>query len=302
MAVTGATGFLGRYIVEHLLERGHAVRAWHRAGSDRAGLVGARLEWVEGALGDALACRALVDGADAVVHGALQHTPGRYRGGEGDLCEYVRANVLGTIELIEAARRGGAARFVYISSRAVYDRRLPGRPLDEDHPTWPASHYGAHKAAVEMFVHSYGAVEGFAICALRPTGVYGLARPVERSKWFPIVEAVDAGAPIATAAGGTEVHALDVARAVEILLHAEGVAGQIYNCHDRYVAAQEVAEIARRLSGSSSRIERFPQVERNVMETARLRGLGVTFGGTPLLETTVGELLQAVRALRRSRG
>ena len=125
---------------------------------------------------------------------------------------------LGTLELIEAARRAGVARFVFISTCAVHEKILNDRPLDETHPTWATSHYGAHKAAIEQFVYSYGLGEGYPICALRPTGIYGLARPVQDSRWFDLVQAVTRGEPVDVHGGGKEVHASDVAHAVEILL------------------------------------------------------------------------------------
>ncbi len=52
-------------------------------------------------------------------------------------------------------------RFVFISTCAVHDVILADRPLDEAHPLWPKSHYGAHKAALEKFVHSYGLGQGW---------------------------------------------------------------------------------------------------------------------------------------------
>ena len=59
---------------------------------------------------------------------------------------------------------------------------------------------------------------GYSICALRPTGIYGIARPVESSKWFDLIQAVVQGQVVKCRRGGKEVHAADVARAVEILL------------------------------------------------------------------------------------
>ena len=62
------------------------------------------------------------------------------------------------------------------------------------------------KAAIEKFVHSYGYREGYPICALRPTGVYGLAHPAEDSKWFKIVQSVVRGETVTCDRGGKEVH------------------------------------------------------------------------------------------------
>ena len=206
-----------------------------------------------------------------------------------------RRTLLGTIRLIEAARTAGAERFVLISTCAVHEKILDDRPLDETHPTLPTSHYGAHKAALEQFVHSYGFGQGYPICAVRPTGVYGAKRPAQNSKWFDLVSAVVRGEPVTCQRGGKEVHAADVAKAVGILLTADGVAGQAYNCCDRYVSEYEVATIARRISGSSSRILGEPTAPRHEIVTAKIRALGMEFGGRPLLETTIAELVVAAR-------
>ena len=169
IAITGATGFLGRYIVAQLAAAGHRLTCWHRPTSDLghfpASIPAGAVRWVEGALGDEKAARRLVEEADAVVHAALDHPGGGFRGAEGDLLAFAEANVMGTLRLVEAARNAGVARFIFISTCAVHDRILPDRPLDETHPLWMSNHYGAHKAAIEAFVHSFGFGQGWPICA-----------------------------------------------------------------------------------------------------------------------------------------
>jgi nucleoside-diphosphate-sugar epimerase len=295
IAVTGATGFLGRYIVARLLSQGHTLRCWRRETSDLSGFDNSdQLQWVLGDLGDAQAASSLVAGCDAVVHAALIHPGGGFRGGEGDVIEFAERNVLGTLRLIEAARAAGARRFVFVSTCAVHEKILSDRPLDETHPTWATSHYGAHKAALEQFVHSYGWGQGYEICAVRPTGIYGLARPAEQSKWFSLVRDVAQGKPVQCTRGGKEVHAADVAQAIELLLEAPGISGEAFNCYDRYISDFEVASIAQRLSGGRSEILGQPTAPKHQIETGKLRALGMQFGGEPLLEQTVSELLAAV--------
>jgi nucleoside-diphosphate-sugar epimerase len=299
IALTGATGFVGRYVATHLARAGHRLICWYRRGSDLghfpADVSHGSLTWLEGALGDAAATERLLEGADAVVHSALHHPGGGFRGAEGDRIGFLEANLMGTLQLFEAARRRGIARFVFISSCAVHDRILPDRPLDETHPLWPESHYGAHKAALEAFVHSYGFGEGLPICAVRPTGVYGLAHPPPSSKWYPLVERIVRGEPVDCRRGGKEVHALDVARAVALLLQAsaESVTGQSFNCCDRYVSEHEVATLARELSGSRSIIQGGPTAPRNQIDTTKLRALGMTFGGAALLRETIQQLVDS---------
>ncbi len=297
IGITGATGFLGRYVVEYLVHEGHDCQAWYRPASDRSGLaIGPdRLAWIPGELGDAEAARALVAGCDAVVHSALYHSGG-FRAGAGGLLDFAQRNVLGTLELIEAARAAGVPRFVFVSSCAVHEKILGDRPLDETHPLWPTSHYGAHKAALEAFVHSFGFGEGYDICAVRPTGIYGLAHPVEQSKWFDLVQAIARGDDVICQHGGKEVHALDVARAIALLLGAPGIAGEVYNCYDRYISDYEVAEIAKRYTGSRSRISGQRTQPKHEIRTDKISALGMTFGGLPFLESTIKQMLAAVEA------
>ena len=297
VAVTGATGFIGQYIVRHLIAQGHTCRCWYRTGSPGApGLddIADSIEWLAGDLADAQSAADLVDVSDAVVHAALYRPGEGFRGAEGELIAFTDHNVMGSLRLIEAARRAEVPRFVFISTCAVHDVILEDRKLDEAHPMWPRSHYGAYKAAVEEFVYSYGLRYDYDICALRPTGVYGLHHVSSSSKWYNLVRSVSRGETNRiTSQGGKEVHAADVANAVGILLCAESVAGQAYNCYDRYVSQEYVAEIAAELSGRSITIERANPGPKHQIDTSKIRRLGMEFGGDALLRKTIGELLNS---------
>jgi len=298
ISLTGATGFLGSYIARRLVKSGHSLRCWHRPQSDRSGFdeINDAIEWVGGDLTDRQAVASLVQGVDAVVHGALQwqHEGAFHAAGREDLEGFLEANLMGSVRLFQAARAANVPRFVFISTCAVHDVILQDRPLDESHPLWPKSHYGAHKAALEKFVHSYGLGEGWPICALRPTGIYGLAHPARDSRWFDLVGKVLRNEPIASALGGKEVHAADVAKSVELLLLADAktIAGQSYNCYDCYVSEQQVACIAKELAKSSCEIADLNRGPKHQIVTSKLRALGMAFGGEDLLRQTVAELVQ----------
>lgn len=297
VALTGATGFIGRYIATHLAQQGHQLRCWHRGSSNRDGFdqVG-DLEWIEGDLGDPDSADSLVDGCDAVVHAALYRPGTGFRGAEGNVIEFVQKNVVGTLVLIEAARRADVGRFVFISTCAVHEKILDDRPLDEAHPLWATTHYGAYKAAIEKFVHSYGLGDGYPICAFRPTGVYGATRPIQNSKWFDLVSAVVRGETVQCSRGGKAVHAADVAKAAGILLKAEGIAGEAFNCYDRYVSELNVATLAKELSDSQSQIIGEPMQPKHQIVTDKIRALGMEFGGDTLLRETVAELVDGVKS------
>ncbi len=225
--------------------------------------------------------------------------PGRWfhrQAAKTDLPAFLQANLMGSLQLFQEAVEASVKRCVFISTCAVHDVILNDRPLDETHPLWPKKPLRKpHKAALEAFVHSYGLGEGWPIYALRPTGIYGLAHPPEESKWYGLVGQVMNGASISTAQGGKEVHAADVARAVDLLLNAgaKTIAGQAYNCTDGYIAEQEVAQIAKELSGSASSIADLNRGPKNQIDTSKLRALGMTFGGKALLRQTVQELVGA---------
>ena len=297
VAITGATGFVGRYIVRKMHDVGNSCRCWFRSENNcyEAPTSADTLEWTHGELGDQAACDDLLKGCDAVVHSGLHRTGESFRGGEGDVAAFVQKNVVGTIQLIEAARRAGVRKFVFISTCAVHEKILDDRPLDESHPLWMTTHYGAHKAAVEQFVHSYGFGVGFPICALRPTGVYGRHHEPHRSKWFGLVKRVANGESFECSGGGKEVHAADVAEAVDILLHSNDNAGEVYSCYDRYVSQHDVAVIARDLCGSNVDIPGTPAVPRHQIVSDKIKGLGMQFGGERLLKQTIQELIDASR-------
>lgn len=297
IAVTGATGFVGRYLIRNLANAGHSLRCWYRPGSDRGGLesCASSLEWVPGELGDEQAARSLMEGCDAVIHAALYRPGTGFQGAEGNLIEFVERNVVGSLRLIEAALQARVSRFVFISTCAVHDRILADRPLDETHPTWATSHYGAHKAAIEQFVYSYGLGQGYPICALRPSGVYGVAHPASKSKWYSLVKSVVEGRDVTCNRGGKEVHAADVAKAAEVLLRADekSIAGLVFNCCGRYISEWDVAHLAKRISRSSAVIVGRQAAPKNQIVTAKLQSLGMVFGREQFLEATVTELVSA---------
>lgn len=296
VAVTGATGFIGRYIVDTLLENGRDVRAWRRASSNVEGF-SSDVDWIEGQLNDATAMTGLLEGCDEVIHSALYHPSGGFQGGEGDLIDFAETNIMGTLRLMQAAADQGVRRFVFVSTCAVHDEILLDRPLDEAHPLWAKSHYGAHKAALEKFVHSFGLGHGLPICAVRPTGVYGVNQPVSSSKWFDLVQAVANGRTVECLKGGKEVHAADVARACHVLLNAEeeSIRGQAFSCYDQYISQWDVATIAQELSGSKAEIIGAQTRPKNQIVNEKIRALGMEFGGERLLRETVQQILSAVQ-------
>jgi nucleoside-diphosphate-sugar epimerase len=291
IAVTGATGYVGGFIVDALLDAGHEVRVMVRPGGMPAP-TGVESHTV--ALDPDSDFRPLLHGADVLVHAAFRHEPGRYRLGEGDdLAGFLRANVAGSLALVDQALRLGVGRAVLFSSRAVYGKREAGTILTEDMAVRPDTHYGAAKATLEAFASSHARQDGWPVCALRPTGVYGLADPIERSKWYGLVGNCLADRPV-PARGGTEVHGADVAASVLCLLQApeNDIAGQAFNCSDLYVSTRDIAALVQARSGRDIPLPDEPEDRAafNMMDCAGLSRLGMTFGGIDRLRQTVDAL------------
>jgi nucleoside-diphosphate-sugar epimerase len=321
LAITGATGFVGSAVVRRQLGNGDRIRALVRPGARLTeplskGLEEANVELVGGDLGDpAIAPRFLAD-VDALVHLALDHQHGRYRGGEGnDPVGFVLTNLSATLALLRSAIDAGVPRVVFASSRAVfdgYDVRFPETIADDARPS-PTTLYGACKAGVEALITTTGgSTDGEAgrsvLCGIRPTGIYGMASPPQSSKWWEMVEAVANHQPVQSDGGGTEVHVDDVARGIKILLtaRAEDVSGRVFNCSDLYVPHRAIARLAEgwfansgtRCQEGTDRYRESPTPEfgaRNVLDSSALTALGLSFRGWEGVRDFTGDLCETVR-------
>ena len=251
VALTGASGFIGSYTARSLRNAGHEVRALVRPTSRRDHIADFVADWREGDASDPQAIAGLVAGVEVVIHNAadwsaLEQSP---------LRNYEK-NVLGSLRLLEAARLAGVEQFVFVSSVAVYHEILPGAGgrIDETHPTWPSSVYGAYKAAVEPHLKAYHVTYGMNASAWRPAAVYGVDPDLPRSQWYDLVRTATAGGTVDTPAGGKITHVQDVADALTLAVGDASVAGQFYNLVDGYMYWQQAAEFAKELSGSNATI------------------------------------------------
>jgi nucleoside-diphosphate-sugar epimerase len=165
--VTGAGGFLGRYLVEQLLARGDRVRAFGRG--SYPDLVTSGAEVVSGDVRDAQAVRAACRGMDVVFHAA------GVAGIWGPWEHYYGINTLGTRHVIEGCRAAGVPRLVYTSSPSVTFDGTDQRGIDESapYPTRWLCHYPHTKALAEQEVLAANGRNGLLTCALRPHLIWG---------------------------------------------------------------------------------------------------------------------------------
>jgi nucleoside-diphosphate-sugar epimerase len=143
IALTGATGFIGQYLLQELPRRGHRVRVLLRRPTNM------RVQGSSAVIGDISRPQnmgAALEGVDAIVHSA--GLPGTMSGIPED--DYRVLNTEATIRLAHAARRAGAKRFIFLSSIRAQCGPTADQVLTEDLEARPTDAYGKSKLAAEQ--------------------------------------------------------------------------------------------------------------------------------------------------------
>lgn len=199
VAVTGADGFIGSHLVERLVERGHRVRAmalYNSFGgfgwldSLPAGVMG-HVDVVLGDVRDSGSVDRLVDGASVIYHlAALIAIPYSYTAPRS----YIDTNVVGTLNVLEAARRYGPSRIVHTSTSETYGTARTV-PISETHPLQAQSPYAASKLAADKLAESYSLSFDLPVVTLRPFNTYG-PRQSARAVIPTVISQLAAGQPV----------------------------------------------------------------------------------------------------------
>jgi dihydroflavonol-4-reductase len=167
VALTGASGYAGGFVLKRLLARGDRVKALVREGSVTPALSSSGAEIVQGVLGKDGDSRRLVQGCDAVMNIAAV-----YRTAGHPDSYYREVNIEGTRLLLEAAQAAGIRRFVHTSTVGVHgDVQNP--PADENAPIAPSDIYQETKAEAEVLAREFGRSHGLEVAIVRPGAIYG---------------------------------------------------------------------------------------------------------------------------------
>jgi len=194
--ITGGTGFLGAYIIKHLIEKNYAVRAIRRSNKLPSFVPAAifdKVEWVEGDVLDVVSLEDAMEGVDTVIHSAAIVS---FNSKEKEWM--YKVNVEGTANVVNIALEKNIERFVYISSVAALGRKADGGQVNEEkkwEDTKANTHYAKSKYKAELEVWR-GISEGLNAVILNPSTILGYGdwnnsssaifkKVYEEFKWYP---------------------------------------------------------------------------------------------------------------------
>jgi UDP-glucose 4-epimerase len=251
--VTGGAGFIGSNLVRTVREATGAdvVVLDNLSSGYRENLDGQRVTFIQGDVRDAEAVRSAIDGCDTVFH--LAASVGNTRSIDHPVTDS-EINVLGTLQVLEAARHAGAGKVVYSSSAGIFGE-LKTLPIREDHPIDPDTPYGASKLAGEKLCLAYAKLYPIECVALRYFNVYG---PHQRYDAYGNVIPIFAhhvlrGEPITIYGDGEQtrdfVNVRDVAAANLAAARTAGVSGAFNVASGTRITINRLADLVVAASG-----------------------------------------------------
>jgi nucleoside-diphosphate-sugar epimerase len=245
--VTGGSGYFGTVLVDRALARGDRVRIFDLNAPDARD---APVDYVQGDVLDRDALRAACEGVDVVLHNVAQVPLAR------DRHLFWSVNVIGTANLLVAARDSGGAKVVHTSSSAIFG--IPeANPVTEETPGRPLEAYGRAKLHAEVVCRE--AVDaGLDVTVIRPRTILGHGRLGIMAVLF---EFVAAGAPVYVLGRGDNryqfVHASDLADAC--LLAAAREKPAVYNVGaTQFGTMRETLQALVDHAGTGSRVRSLP--------------------------------------------
>jgi len=282
LLVTGGAGFIGSNFTRRAVGQGHDVVLLDKltyAGNKenlRDLLDAKKIEFVKGDVCDRGLVERLAKQAEAVVHFAAETHVDRSILEAG---EFVQTDVVGTFSVLEACRKAEVSRVVHISTDEVYGE-AEGGPCREDAPLMPKSPYAASKAGADRLAFSYFATYGLPVVISRCTNNYGPYQHPEKLIPLFVTNALESK-PLPVYGSGKNtrdwIHVDDHCAALDRLLEANGVEGEVFNIgaseeHSvNEIAAAILKTVGKPKSLMKTVADRPGHVRRHAVDTTKIR-------------------------------
>jgi len=232
VAVTGATGFIGRYLVRELLARGAQVIGVVR-NPDKVPQLRRHdgIELRQADLGDQASLTRAFVGCDAVISNAAVVSIGRK-----SFAELIRSNVEGTQNVLRAMQHADVNRVVMTSSASSYRRKAHGTPYVESDPLWteadrnlPFFFYAISKAVAEREAWQLARNADIKLTTARPGGVYGAYDKSGITSWLQRIMRVPLVTVFPSRMAISTVYAADLAAGMVTMLDRDHSIDKAYN-------------------------------------------------------------------------
>jgi UDP-glucose 4-epimerase len=254
--VTGGAGFIGSNLVRLLLEEGHSVVVLDDISSGYEENLHPDALFVRGDVTDGRAVSSAMAGCDVVFH--LAASVGNTRSIENPVRDS-QVNVIGMLDVLEAARANGIRRVVFSSSAGIFGE-LKTLPIREDHPQDPDSPYGVSKLAAEKMCLVYNKLYGMSNVCLRYFNVYGVRQRFDAyGNVIPIfAERMLRGRDVTIFGDGEQtrdfVNVADVARANYLAGTSDSAEGVFNLGSATRVTINELVRMMAEISGTDPRV------------------------------------------------
>ena len=128
----------------------------------------------------------------------------------------------------------------------------------------------------------------------RPVGIYGIDPNLAHSEWYDLIKNIKNGVDVDVVGGGKIVHVEDVAHAIDSAIDNKDTFGKVYNLSDFYIDNMSIAEMAKEICGSKSKINGTPKQPKNSIDNTESKKLGVMYAETEGLRQYIKKLIEIV--------
>lgn len=182
--VVGGNGFIGSYVVDALVARGHRVAAFDRFGNSPARYVAEGVEQISGDFMNVADVRAAVSGRDVVLHFLSTTDPAS---AENDPTLDVRTNITSSIEMFQLCAESGVEKVFFASTGGAIYGDQDQQTFRETDPTYPVSPYAIGKLAIENYLRYFNRKHDLGYTVFRISNPYGPRQnPAKRQGVIPI--------------------------------------------------------------------------------------------------------------------